>query len=71
MTGCHVEALACTTVSGSAGNTYGRVTVTIKDDCGGAVAGADVPVLRGRCSCLQSCSKNALTLAICPDIDRR
>jgi hypothetical protein len=41
-TDCHVEALNCGTQSCGGGNKRGNVTVTIKDDCGNPVVGADV-----------------------------
>jgi hypothetical protein len=41
-TDVHVEALACGTARGSQGKKYGQVTVTIHDDCGNPVVGADV-----------------------------
>jgi hypothetical protein len=39
---CHVEALVCGTARGSQGKKYGQVTVTIYDNCGDVVVGADV-----------------------------
>jgi hypothetical protein len=41
-TDCHVQSLACGTAAGSQGKKYGQVTVTIQDDCGNPVVGADV-----------------------------
>jgi hypothetical protein len=41
-TDCHVEALNCGTQSCGGGNKRGKVTVTIQDDCGNPVVGADV-----------------------------
>jgi hypothetical protein len=38
----HVASIVCGTAAGSAGNKYGQVTITIHDDCGNPVAGADV-----------------------------
>jgi hypothetical protein len=39
---CHVEALVCGDLRGDQGKKYGQVTVTIYDNCGDPVAGADV-----------------------------
>lgn len=38
----HVESVVCDTISGSQGNSYGQATITIYDNCGSAVADADV-----------------------------
>jgi len=39
---CHVEALVCGDIRGDQGKMYGQVTVTIYDNCGDPVVGADV-----------------------------
>jgi beta-glucanase (GH16 family) len=41
-TASHVESIVCTTASGSRGQKYGQVMVTIYDNCGLPVSGADV-----------------------------
>ena len=41
-TDIHVEALACGVAPGDQGKKYGKVTITIKDDCGFPAGGADV-----------------------------
>jgi hypothetical protein len=41
-TDCHVQSVECGTASGDRGQKYGQVTVTIQDDCGNPVVGADV-----------------------------
>jgi len=38
----HVESIVCDTLKGDKGARYGQVTVTIYDNCGNAVSGADV-----------------------------
>jgi hypothetical protein len=38
----HVESIACGTARGSKGRQYGTVTVTVYDDCGNPLSGADV-----------------------------
>jgi len=38
----HVESIVCGTVRGDKGASYGQVTVTIYDNCGNPVSGADV-----------------------------
>jgi hypothetical protein len=38
----HVQAIVCDTVAGTQGKKYGRATVTIYDNCGNPVSGADV-----------------------------
>jgi hypothetical protein len=41
-TDCHVQSIVCDTAPGSKGKKFGQVTVTIYDDCGNPVVGADV-----------------------------
>ncbi|MHC4087536.1 MAG: CBM35 domain-containing protein, partial [Planctomycetota bacterium] len=41
-TDCHVQSIVCDTAPGSKGKKFGQVTVTIYDDCGNPVIGADV-----------------------------
>ena len=41
-TASHAESIVCTTASGTQGKLYGQVTVTIYDNCGTPVSGADV-----------------------------
>ncbi|NIS80348.1 MAG: hypothetical protein GTO14_09115, partial [Anaerolineales bacterium] len=38
----HVESIVCATIPGDKGKKYGQVTVTIYDNCGDPVGGADV-----------------------------
>ncbi|MHC4499807.1 MAG: hypothetical protein ACYS21_11920, partial [Planctomycetota bacterium] len=38
----HVESIVCGTAAGSRGKKYGGATVTVYDDCGNPVSGADV-----------------------------
>jgi predicted phosphodiesterase len=38
----HVESIVCGTAAGSRGKKYGRVTVTVCDNCGNPVSGAEV-----------------------------